>query len=70
MSRRFAIAAVVGAVAGVVAGVLTAPKSGKETRSDLKKKAVELKEKAGDKADTIRDAAEQTIENAKKGLHK
>ena len=31
------------AVAGFAAGVLTAPKSGKETRKDLKKKANKLK---------------------------
>ncbi len=33
---KFAIGAAVMAVAGYVAGVLTAPKSGKETRKDLK----------------------------------
>lgn len=37
---------VVGAVAGVVAGVLVAPKSGKQTRGDIKKTASELKKKA------------------------
>ncbi|MBP9667743.1 YtxH domain-containing protein [Candidatus Saccharibacteria bacterium] len=43
---KFAFGAIVGAIAGVVAGVLAAPKSGKETREDLKKKAVELKDQA------------------------
>ena len=38
---KFALGALVGAVAGVIAGVLTAPKSGKETRADIKKKAGE-----------------------------
>lgn len=33
---RFALGAVVAAAAGYVAGVLTAPKSGKETRQDIK----------------------------------
>ncbi len=37
------VGAVIGAIAGVIAGVLTAPKSGKETRADIKKKADELK---------------------------
>ena len=41
--RKFVLGALFGAVAGVVAGVLTAPKSGKETRADLKKKANKLK---------------------------
>lgn len=40
---KFALGALFGAVAGVIAGVLTAPKSGKETRADLKAKADELK---------------------------
>ena len=46
--RKFVLGALFGAVAGVVAGVLTAPKSGKETRADLKKKANELKNEAGE----------------------
>lgn len=33
---RFAIATVVAAAAGYVAGILTAPKSGKETRKEIK----------------------------------
>ena len=44
--RKFVLGALFGAVAGVVAGVLTAPKSGKETRADLKKKANELKKRS------------------------
>lgn len=38
--------AVLGALAGITAGVLFAPKSGKETREDIKNKAVELKANA------------------------
>jgi gas vesicle protein len=38
-AKRFAIGAVVAAAAGYVTGVLTAPKSGKETRSDIKSAA-------------------------------
>lgn len=34
--KKFAIGALVGAVAGVITGLLTAPKSGKETRQDIK----------------------------------
>ncbi len=49
MGKKLVIGTVVGAVAGLVAGVLTAPKSGRETRGDIKKKATELKGKA-DKA--------------------
>ena len=39
---KFVLGAAIGAAAGVVAGLLTAPKSGKETRADLKKKACSL----------------------------
>lgn len=36
LTKRFAVGAVVAAAAGYVAGILTAPKSGKETRQDIK----------------------------------
>lgn len=39
-TKRFAVGAVVAAAAGYVAGILTAPKSGKETRQDIKDTAV------------------------------
>lgn len=48
-NRRFALGALIAAVAGYLAGILTAPKSGKETREDVKKtagKAVREGEKA------------------------
>lgn len=35
-AKRFAIGTVLAAAAGYVAGILTAPKSGKETRQDIK----------------------------------
>ncbi|MBN1373739.1 YtxH domain-containing protein [Candidatus Dojkabacteria bacterium] len=41
----FLFGAVVGALAGVTAGILLAPKSGKETREDIKRKTKELKTK-------------------------
>lgn len=39
--KVFAIGALVSALAGYVAGILTAPKSGRETREDIKSKANE-----------------------------
>lgn len=39
-AKRFAVGAVVAAAAGYVAGILTAPKSGKETRGDIKDTAL------------------------------
>lgn len=38
-AKKFAIGAVLAAAAGYVAGILTAPKSGKETRKDIKNAA-------------------------------
>lgn len=38
-AKRFAIGTVIAAAAGYVAGILTAPKSGKETRADIKNAA-------------------------------
>ena len=45
-TRSFFSGLVFGIVAGAVAGILLAPKSGEETREDLKKFALELGEKA------------------------
>jgi gas vesicle protein len=41
--KKFGLGVAIGAVAGVIAGLLTAPKSGKETRKDIKNKAGEVK---------------------------
>jgi gas vesicle protein len=51
---KFALGAIIGAVAGIVAGVLTAPKSGKETRADIKEKAAELKQQANLRVDSAK----------------
>lgn len=66
-SKKFLpIAAVVGAVAGVVAGILVAPKSGKETRADIKAKANELKDAAGAEMDKAKNAATDAFHHADK----
>jgi gas vesicle protein len=49
----------VGSVIGVATGVLFAPKSGKETREEIKKKAEELSMKA-------KTECEKTLEKTKK----
>jgi gas vesicle protein len=45
-ARKIALGALFGAVAGVAAGFLTAPKSGKQTRADIKSKAKDIKAEA------------------------
>lgn len=43
-AKDFAVGAAMGVLAGAVAGILLAPKSGKETRADLKKHYEEMKD--------------------------
>lgn len=38
-SKRFALSALIAAIAGYLTGILTAPKSGRETRQDIKNTA-------------------------------
>lgn len=66
MKAKFPLGAVIGAAAGIIAGVLTAPKSGKETRDDIKSKAEELKKKA---AEAMDKAVDET-KNLKEKIHK
>lgn len=70
---RFALGALIAAAAGYVAGILTAPKSGEETRKDIKeatnKKAAELekllKQKHTDLTGLIQNVADRA--NTAKG---
>lgn len=50
-----ALNTIVAAAAGFAAGILLAPKSGKETREDLKAKARETKDRVDEKADEAMD---------------
>lgn len=45
-ASKFAVGAVIAAAAGYVTGILTAPKSGKETRKDIKDTAVKARVEA------------------------
>ncbi|MEI7682826.1 MAG: YtxH domain-containing protein [Candidatus Saccharibacteria bacterium] len=45
-AKNVAIGAMIAGVAGYVTGILTAPKSGKETRKDIKDKAMQTKVEA------------------------
>ena len=65
------VLAIIGAAAaGFAAGILTAPKSGKETRKDLKKKTIKLKadtEKVAGKAAAV---AKDSVDSLKVGSRK
>jgi gas vesicle protein len=62
---KFALGALFGAAVGLVAGILTAPKSGKETRADIKAKANEVKSEATKKAAQAKNKAEAVVEEVK-----
>lgn len=62
---KFALGALFGAAAGVVTGFLTAPKSGKETRADLKKKADDAKDTTTKKADEVKAKTGEAVTKAK-----
>lgn len=62
---KFALGALIGATAGIVAGVLTAPKSGKETRADLKEKAGELKNQASEKVNEASKQVDKAAHSAR-----
>ncbi|MDQ5932087.1 MAG: hypothetical protein QG649_172 [Patescibacteria group bacterium] len=64
-TSKLALGAVVGAAIGVVAGVLAAPKSGKETREDLKRKAEDVRGKTADTRDDLIFKAEEAIDDIK-----
>jgi gas vesicle protein len=54
-----------GVVAGAVAGILLAPKSGKETREDIKKFAGEVKEKALDTYQKAEKSLQRKVKSLK-----
>ena len=60
---KLALGALVSAAAGFVTGILTAPKSGKETRADLKQKAEEVKSKAEKTVNDTRKTVEKTVDD-------
>jgi gas vesicle protein len=55
--KGLAIGAAIGAVFGVIGGILFAPKSGKETRSDIKHAAVTAADKVHAEADELLEKA-------------
>lgn len=58
---KLAFGAIVGAAAGVIAGLLTAPRSGDETRTDLNKKAKELKKAAKRRSDVMYEKLDEAV---------
>lgn len=58
----------VGALVGAVAALLLAPKSGQETRDDIKTAADELKEKADKVMHDLSESSEELVQKSKEIL--
>lgn len=63
---KFALGALIGGAIGAVTALLTAPKSGKETRDNLKKKVDEIKTDAEKKAGDVKKQAETVTKDVEK----
>lgn len=63
--KNVAIGAAIAGVAGYVAGILTAPKSGKETRKDIKDKAVKAKVDAEKKLKQLHSQMDDLLKQGK-----
>lgn len=64
--KKLAIGAAIGVVAGFITGILTAPKSGKETRQDIKKTANNVKIEAEKKLKELQGELNVLIAKAQK----
>jgi len=64
--KSFLKGAVLGAIGGAISGILLAPKSGKQTREDIKKLAEDLGDKAEEVYLNAQKKLKTKIENIKK----
>ena len=64
-AKKMAVGAAVAAAAGYVAGILTAPKSGKETRQDIKDAAAKTKDEAEKQVKKLHDEIDDLASKAK-----
>ena len=67
-NKKLAIGIVVAAAAGYVAGVLTAPKSGRETRQDIKDAAIKTKRQLEEQLKKLHGEASRLIKLAETQL--
>lgn len=69
-AKQLAIGTAIAAGIGYVAGVLTAPKSGRETRKDIKNAAVKAKKEAEKKLKALHSDLSKLIDSAQGQLSK
>lgn len=67
-AKTVGLTAIVGASVGAVGGILFAPKSGKETREDIKNSSIEANEKLKVKASEAKDKLNKKIKEGKENL--
>lgn len=67
-AKTVGVTAVVGASIGAIGGILFAPKSGKETRSDLKNSAIDANEKLKVKASEAKVALTDKFQSGKENI--
>ena len=67
-SFGFAMGILAGIIGGITAGILLAPKSGEESRKDLKNTIDELKEKYSPEILQAKEQAMNTIKNSKEKI--
>jgi gas vesicle protein len=65
-AKKIAIGAAVAGAVGYVAGILTAPKSGKETRKDVKNAAIKAKTKAEKELKKLHSELSHLLDKAKR----
>ncbi|HLZ14662.1 MAG TPA: YtxH domain-containing protein [Candidatus Saccharimonadales bacterium] len=63
--KKFAIGTILAAAAGYLAGILTAPKSGKETRQDIKEAAVKTYSEAEKQLKKLHTELNEVLAEAK-----
>ncbi|MBI5906841.1 YtxH domain-containing protein [Candidatus Saccharibacteria bacterium] len=63
--KKMAIGAAIAGVAGYLAGILTAPKSGKQTRTDIANKAEDIKEGAAEQLEQLHQELNSLLDKAK-----
>ena len=64
-NKKWALGAILAAIGGYITGILTAPKSGKETRQDIKDEAVKLKSEAEKKLKQLHTELDKLIAEVK-----
>ncbi|KRQ86192.1 YtxH-like protein [Caloramator mitchellensis] len=67
LKKGLAIGAALGTVVGAVAGILTAPKSGKETREEIKNGVIDA---SGKVVETAKEVAAKTVTMIKEKIKK